>query len=237
VPSAWAFYRKLWLPGAAFACLPFAGAAAFAALERAVGESTLAWLAGATAAIWLLPAAIAALMANGLLYRHVRRRVRCAEAGCRRMDEVAGLLAARSATSHWAAVLLGGAALVLGGIVLAPRLSALYQDQLVRTQVAASLAAVRPLQAVIEDAWLRRVSLPRVPDYAAAVHELGAVWRGMVNVSPVTGRLRLDLGPALPELHGKTILLAPALDSRQQVQWFCVPIDVPQKYLPRECAS
>lgn len=237
LPSAWAFYRKLWLSGAVFAGLPFLGAAAFAAVEPAVAESTLAWLAGAVAAIWLLPAVTAALLANGLLYRHVKRRVEWAEAGCQRIDEVATLLAARHATAPWAAVLFGGAALVLGATVLAPRVSALYQDQLVRTRVAASLAAVRPLQAAIEDAWLHKVSFPRMPDYAAAAHELGLAWRGVVNISPVSGRLRLDLGPALPELHGKTILLAPAIDSQQQVQWFCVPVDVPRRYLPRECVS
>jgi hypothetical protein len=129
------------------------------------------------AAIWLLPAVIAALLANGLLYRHVKRRVEWAEAGCQRTDEAAALLAARHATSPWAAVLLGGVALALGGVVLAPRVSALYQDQLVRTRVAASLAAVRPLQALIEDAWLHRVSLPHLPDFTSAANDLGAAWR------------------------------------------------------------
>jgi len=38
-------------------------------------------------------------------------------------------------------------------------------------------------------------------------------WSGVlddVNVSPINGRVRLGLGPSVPELWGKTILLAPA---------------------------
>jgi len=39
----------------------------------------------------------------------------------------------------------------------------------------------------------------------------------------------------VPDLWGKTLLLAPALDVFQRVRWFCIPIDIPEKYLPKEC--
>ena len=57
----------------------------------------------------------------------------------------------------------------------------------------------------------------------------------MAEVSPLSGRVRLVLAPTLPELAGKAILLAPALDDTERVRWFCIPIDIPSKYLPAEC--
>jgi hypothetical protein len=56
-----------------------------------------------------------------------------------------------------------------------------------------------------------------------------------LSLNPATGRLRLSLGPAVPQLWGKTLLLAPALDVFQRVRWYCIPIDIPAKYLPKEC--
>jgi hypothetical protein len=55
-------------------------------------------------------------------------------------------------------------------------------------------------------------------------------------VSPVSGRVRVDLGAYHPELDGKAILLAPAVDPEQRVRWICVPVDVPRRYLPPPCA-
>ena len=65
LPSVWAFYRKLWVAGIVFALLPFAGAAAFAAIEPALGESNAAWLALAALCIWFVPCVVPALLANG----------------------------------------------------------------------------------------------------------------------------------------------------------------------------
>jgi hypothetical protein len=56
-----------------------------------------------------------------------------------------------------------------------------------------------------------------------------------LTLNPATGRLRLSLGPSVPELWGKTLVLAPALDVFQRVVWFCVPIDIPARFLPKEC--
>jgi hypothetical protein len=56
-----------------------------------------------------------------------------------------------------------------------------------------------------------------------------------VSISPINGRLRVGLGPSVPELWGKTILLAPATDWLQRIHWTCIPIDIPVRYLPKEC--
>ncbi len=232
--SAWAFYRKLWLTGIFFASLPLIGVAGFATVAPAVGDSTLRWIAVAIAAIWLAPAIIAALLANRQLYRHVKRRVASAEAGCRRVDEAASLISARRPTSIAAALVFGGAALAVGSVAVAPRISALYHEQIVRVSIADTLAAIRPLQVAIEDAWRSGASLSRLLRHAAK--ETAATPPGGITVSPENGRVRLELGPQSPELRGKAILLAPAVDPQQQVQWICVPVDVPRKYLPQDCA-
>ncbi len=233
--SVWAFYRKLWLTGIFFACLPLIGVALFASVARVVGDSTLHWTVMAIAAIWLVPAIIAALLANRQLYRHVKRRVEWAEARCQRVDEAASSISAHHPTSLAAALVFGGAALASGAMAVAPRVSTLYHEQIVRVSIAGTLAAIRPLQAAIEDAWRSGVSLSRPLGYAAKAAAAGTPPGGL-TVSPVNGRVRLELGPQSPELRGKAILLAPAVDPQQQVRWICVPVDVPRKYLPDDCS-
>ena len=49
------------------------------------------------------------------------------------------------------------------------------------------------------------------------------------------GRVRVSLGPAVPGAAGKSIVLAPTVDDQQRVQWMCVPIDIPPRYLPEAC--
>ena len=36
---------------------------------------------------------------------------------------------------------------------------------------------------------------------------------------------------------GKAILLAPAIDQRDRIRWFCVPIGVSERFLPQACRS
>ena len=56
-----------------------------------------------------------------------------------------------------------------------------------------------------------------------------------LEVSLESGRVRVALGPLIPQLTGRSILLAPALDRDERVRWICVPIDIPARYLPHEC--
>ena len=56
-----------------------------------------------------------------------------------------------------------------------------------------------------------------------------------VNVHPATGRIKLALGPGVPALDGKTILIAPTRDINDQWKWLCIPVDIPKRWLPKEC--
>ncbi len=234
-PGVWAFYRKLWWPGFAFATLPFLGAAAFAAIEPVIGGPSFVWWTCAVLVVWILPGLIPAVFANTLLFVRIRRLVQRAAEDSNRTDEAARLLAARKPTAISAAVFIGGGAIALALVLGVPRVRTLYQDHIVRDRVAESLLAVAPLQRQVEDSWQRSGLLPRKPDYRAVIENQGASWLENVNLSPVNGRVRLDLGPAFTEISGKAILLAPAIDPRQHVHWMCIPIDVPAKFLPREC--
>ena len=77
-----------------------------------------------------------------------------------------------------------------------------------------------------------RVDPPAMRTHAARA---GAVLFNEVVVDPSTGRVKLDVGPSIPELGGKAILLVPAVDDDARVRWFCVPVGIPDRYLPQVC--
>ena len=235
LPSVWAFYRKLWLAGLAFAMLPVAGAFAFAALADHIDSASVPWLLGAVLAIWLLPGVIPAMVANSLLYRRVRTIVARAEASAASASQVASLLARRSPTSLAAGLLLGGATLALAAGVVAPSLRGAWFEHEVRAKVTAALASVQPLQQQVEDSWNRVRTIPLVLDVDALRVQAATAFFDEVSFRPANGRLRLGLGQSIPELFGRSILLAPAVDASQQILWMCIPVDIPAKYLPKEC--
>ncbi len=234
-PAGWAFYRRLWLSGVAFALLPLAGALALVALGPELDDVRLPWLAAAVLAVWLLPGCIAALTANTLLYLRLRRLVHRAETGTRSATKATAWVSARARTSPLAAAVLGSGALALVLAAAGPGLRASYTKHLVRVQVAASLTAARALQERVVETWTTSRLVPRQTQSDALRAHAGARHLEEVDVSPHNGRVRLVLAPSLPELAGKAILLAPALDERSQVRWLCIPVDIPGKYLPAEC--
>jgi hypothetical protein len=234
-PSAWAFYRKLWVAGIAFALWPLLAVAAFRIIEPYLGDSGVAWLACAALLIWLVPGVVASLIADTLLYRSARRLVRTAEAKTSWPEDAARMLATRTPIAPGSAVFMGGAAILLALYVAAPSLQTAYADRVVRTRVAEVLATIQPLQRQVEEWWGLPKSPPVSPDYDVVGSQRGAEFLEDVDVSPANGRVRLALGPLIPELSGRSILLAPALDRQQQLRWICVPVDIPARYLPQEC--
>ena len=237
LPSVWAFYRKLWVAGLVFALLPVAGAFAFGALAMRIDSAPVPWLVAAAVAIWILPGIIPAMVANSLLYRRVRRMVQRAEASTGNAAQVASLLASRNPVSLASALLLGGGAILLAAELAAPRMRVAYVEHEARTKLAAALASVRPLQQEIEESWARFRAVPRRIDVGALRIQAATAVFDEVTFRPANGRLRLGLGAAIPELFGRSILLAPTVDSLERIQWTCVPIDIPQRFLPRECRS
>ena len=236
-PAVWAFYRKLWLPGLLATLLPMLGVILFAPIAPALGADPVAWFACAVLLVWVLPGAMSAIVANSLLYRRVRRIVTDAETANGEPRDVATIVAANKPASLPAAILLGGWAVATMLAFAVPRLHALYDELDMRIGVAESLAAMRPLQTQIEESFLRAKTIPPEPDAAAIRTRLGRALIDTVSLSPINGRLRLVLGPALPELSGKMILLVPMEDPRQRVEWLCIPIDVLAKYLPPDCRN
>ena len=235
VPSVWAFYRKLWVCGIVYALMPVLGALAVRALGERFDDWNIPWLIGAALLVWLLPSLLAATLADSLLYRRIRRLVRRAEAAAPSPALAAKAISERSPTSGAAGYVLGVGSIVLALGIAAPDMWRAYTEHAVRTELAEALAAVKVVQQQVEERYERtgRVAQPHevVPLHPSA-------WARLLedmSVNPATGRLRLSLGPAVPELWGKTVLLAPALDVFQRVRWFCIPIDIPEKYLPKEC--
>jgi hypothetical protein len=231
----WAFYHKLWGAGLAFALWPVAAMAAFSLIDPYLGDSALASLACALLLLWLLPGIVAALIADTLLYHNARDRVRDAEAQSIRPEEAARLLGECPPIALWSALLLGGVAIMSSLFVAAPNLQTAVADRVVRTRVAEALAALQPLQRQVEDGWGLAKSTLISPNDEFVGWQFGADFLGAVNVSLESGRLRLALGSTIPELTGRSILLAPALDRDERVHWICVPVGIPARYLPQAC--
>ena len=76
LPAFWAFYRKLWAYGAVCALLPLIGTLAFTLFDVDIGDSSLAWWAGAALCVWLVPALVSATFANTFYHRRIRALVR-----------------------------------------------------------------------------------------------------------------------------------------------------------------
>jgi len=106
IPSAWAFYRKLWVPGFAYALWPLIAVAAFGVIDPYLGDSGGVWLACAWLVVWFVPGVVAALTANSLVYRNAREAVLKAEVATPRPEDAAALLARLAAQG-----ILGGVAL------------------------------------------------------------------------------------------------------------------------------
>jgi len=233
-PAVWAIYRRLWLPAIAFAVWPLLALALYEVVEPHVGGSGAVSMAVAAFLVWLGPGLVAAAIANTLVYRQARRLVGTAEARMRRPEQAVRWLSQRTVIAPIPAALAGAATMLLALQVVIPSLQATYADQVLRSRIAESLAAIQPLQRQLEE-WFVSRSPSDAPDFALAQMRPGAEPLDPVNVSLTSGRVRLALGALTPELSGRSILLAPALDRRQQVRWICVPVDVPARYLPREC--
>lgn len=234
-PAVWAFYRKLWIAGLVFALLPLAGAQAMALIAPWLEDFTWMWLACAVLLTIVLPSVSGAALANALLYRRVRRRIRTAEAHAKSPSQAASRVGGIAPVSPYAALVLGtlAVALLVGGV--GPVLVDAYNDHAVRVKVGKALVGVTPIKEKIEGSWAAFQRWPRPASAMEIPARAGAVLFDEVAVDPSTGRVKLDVGPSIPELGGKVILLVPAVDDAERVRWFCVPVGIPDRYLPQVC--
>jgi len=235
LPPVWAFYRKLWPEGIAFALLPVAGAFAFGALGGSLDGAGALWWIALAASVWLFPSMLTALAADALLWGRVRRIVACAEGDARSAAKAVEALARTAPTSLAAGIAFGGGAIVLAATLLGPPIRAEYVAHAARGAVATTLASLKVVQDAVESAWDRTGTIAHASDVGLLVAQADGRYVEDVVVSPATGRVRVSLGPSVPGAAGKRILLAPAVDDERRVQWMCVPVDIPARYLPESC--
>jgi len=233
-PPVWAFYRRLWTEGIAFSVLPLAGAFAFAAVGASLdGTGPLWWLA-LFVFVWLFPSLLSSLSADALLYGRVRRDVAWAETQSPSASKAVAALAGQVPTSPVAAILAGGGAIVAAAMLLWSPIHAEYVAHAARDAVTAALTSLRVVQEAVESAWDRTGTLAHARNVGTLLAQNDAGYIDDVAVSS-GGRVRVSLGPAVPGAAGKAIVLAPTVDDQQRVQWMCVPIDIPPRYLPEAC--
>ncbi|MCC6377522.1 MAG: DUF2628 domain-containing protein [Burkholderiales bacterium] len=234
-PPVWAFYRRLWIEGIAFALLPVAGVFAFAAFGGTLEAAGAAWWIALAAFVWLQPSVLAGLFADALLWGRTRRAVARAEAATRSATKAIEALAGGRPTSTWAAVVLGGGSVVLAAAALGPPIRAEYVAHAAREAVVRTLASVRGVQEAVEAARERTGTIADARSVGRLVAQNDGRYVEDVAVNAATGRVRVSLGPSVPGAAGKAILLAPTLDAADRVQWLCVPVDIPARYLPESC--
>jgi len=233
-PPVWAFYRKLWTEGVAFSVLPIAGAFAFAALGGALDGSGPGWWIALAFSVWLFPSLLSSLSADALLWGHVRRDVMQAEASTPSASKAVASLAGRAPTSTFAAIGLGGGAIALAAALLWSPIRAEYVAHAARDAVTAALTSLRVVQEAVESAWDRTGTLAHARNVGMLLAQNDGAYVEDVAVSS-GGRVRVSLGPSVPGAAGKSIVLAPTVSEDARVQWMCVPIDIPHRYLPDAC--
>lgn len=233
-PPVWAFYRKLWSEGVAFSLLPVAGAFAFAALGGSLDGTGALWWVALAFSVWLFPALLSALAADALLWGRVRRDVARAETAAESASKAVHTLAGAVPTSPASAIALGGGAIVLAATLLGPPIHAEYVAHAARDAVTATLTSLRIVQEAVESAWDRTGSLAHARNVGTLLAQNDGAYVGDVAVTSA-GRVRVSLGPSVPGAAGKSIVLAPIVDDRQRVNWMCVPVDIPARFLPEAC--
>lgn len=231
----WAFYRKLWAAGVVFSVLPLAGAFAFSSFGGALDGTGALWWVALALAVWIVPALLPALSAHALLYRRVQAEVSRAEGEAKSASKAVERLSRSSPVSLAAAIAFGGGALAVTAAALGPPIRAEHDARVTRDALSASLADLRLVQDAVESAWRRTGSFAHASNVGALLvrGDSGAI--ESVAVSPETGRVRVTLGSAIPGAAGKSILLVPAVDDAQRIQWMCVPVDIPARRLPDAC--
>lgn len=233
-PPVWAFYRKLWTEGIAFSVLPLAGAFAFAAVGAALDGTGPLWWVMLFVFVWLFPSLLSSLSADALLWGHVRRDVAKVEAQAPSASKAVAALAGREPTSTMAAILLGGGAILASAAVLWSPIRAEYVAHAARDAVTTVLASLAVVQEAVESAWERTGTLAQARVVGTLIAKNDAGYVEDVAVSS-GGRVRVSLGPDVPGAAGKSIVLAPTIDEQKRVQWMCVPIDIPPRFLPEAC--
>jgi len=237
-PPIWAFYRRLWGAGLCYALLSLLGAVAFVGfIAPRVEESTPHWIAFAILMIWVVPSVLSAISANPLLYGRVRRLIRRAESESHGPSHAASWFGMRRPTSSLGGLLCGGLLMAVLLAAVFPQLRSAYVERTARAKLSNTVEAVRWLELRIEEAWLRNQPFSRLVTETGLVFRPDSTLLAEVKVNDTDGRLRLDLDQTLPELAGKAILLAPALDLAGSVRWFCIPVDIPERFLPVQCRS
>ena len=128
--------------------------------------------------------------------------------------QAAGLLASRNPTSLVAALLLGGGAIVLAGNLIVPNARVAWVDHQVRRE-GHGRAGQRASAAGADRRRLGAGFAPSRESWTRMRCASGAATAFFDEVSfrPANGRLRLGLGSSIPELFGRSILLAPAVGS------------------------
>ncbi len=222
VTSGWFLYRKMYLAGALCAItIPLVLLGLTVAASAVLGPDA-AWIAGLV--LLLLESAIAAVLANALYWRHVRKTIEDAPRNLAASD-LHQELARRGGASMRSLLLLSAGLLVpLGGGVAAVSIPA-YQDYVLRSQVVEGLNIASPYKAEIAGYWMQNQRWPETDDLSLG--QGVGLFVDSVTVEGGSVVIRFG-GAAQPPLQGKFLILVPGITSEGELAWACGRGDAPQ---------
>jgi hypothetical protein len=185
--------------------------------------------------LWVLPGVFPALLADSLLYGHVRYVVSKTEQGARSATDAVQQLAKRSPTSAFAAGLLGGGGIVAMLAVVVPSLYDAYVDLEIRSRVEQAINSVRGLEDEIEIGWFTTRLLPRQTEHPSCSPIRAQRSSTTFTCIRKPAGSSWHLVPTSRRWRGKTILIAPTRDADDRWKWMCIPVDIPKRWLPKDC--
>jgi Tfp pilus assembly protein PilE len=232
VPFYWFLYRKMWLNALIYFFLPYIAILPIAVIAGVAGNSAEAVVNISIvlyfAALFLLPP----MYANTLYYNHCNIKIREAQASSRDTQRQLGELKGRGGTSRivWILALIFVFVFVVG--ILAAIAIPAYQQYTVRARTSQAIIIGNAAAESVETYYHQHRKIPTTLSAAGFSAPLPPSVKE-VSVDNQTGAISITM--ASDPIAGQSFQLMPSVDANDQIIWKCMSVDIPEKYLPRQC--
>ena len=228
----WLLYRKMWRNALIYFFLPYLvmiplviiGAMAGNAANAVIGFGYFLYLVG----IFLLPP----LYANTLYYQHCNKKIIEAKASSHDMQRQLGELSGKGGTSNVALIIVLVFAFIAAIGILAAIAIPAYQDYTTRARLAEAASVGNSAAESIAQYYYQHQAVPSSLDVAGFTASLPSSVKN-IAVDSQNGIVSITMATA--PIEGKELLLVPSLDTNNQITWKCMSLEIPDKYLPRQC--
>ena len=107
-----------------------------------------------------------------------------------------------------------------------------YQDYTTRARLAEAASVGNSAAESIAQYYYQHQAVPSSLDVAGFTASLPSSVKN-IAVDSQNGIVSITMATA--PIEGKELLLVPSLDTNNQITWKCMSLEIPDKYLPRQC--